>query len=167
MLTLPEREPVPLDQVMGQALATAAEAAGAQGLAIRSRLQEAPAYGDPSLLGELTVNLIDNAVKHNCRDGWIDVVTRAEGDQVIMEVFNSGQQIADTDLNGLLEPFRRAGQQRTGSNSGLGLSIVRAIVAAHGGELSLRAPAVGGLEVRVSLPATPEAGLQLPADYTG
>jgi signal transduction histidine kinase len=153
MLAPEEREPVPLDQITWQALAAAAETARAQGLTIRPGLEVARAYGDPSLLGEVAGNLIGNAVKYNCPDGWIAVDTRTDGDLVVLEISNSGQRIADAELTGLLEPFRRAGQQRTGTSSGLGLSIVRAIVAAHDGELGLRALADGGLAVRVSLPA--------------
>jgi signal transduction histidine kinase len=158
MLAPAERKPVPVDQVTGQALAAATETARALGVTVRSRLQEARAWGDPSLLGELAGNLIGNAVTHNCPDGWISVGTRTDGDRVILEVSNSGQQIAGADVEGLLEPFRRAGQQRTGTGSGLGLSIVRAIVTAHDGELGLRALAGGGLAVRVSLPAAPAGG---------
>jgi len=153
MLGPGEREPVPLDQIAQQALTAAAETARVQGLTIDPGLHEARAYGDPALLGELAGNLVTNAVTYNCPDGWIAVTTRSKGDRVVLEVSNSGEKIAGTDLNGLLEPFRRAGRQRTGTSSGLGLSIVRAIVAAHGGELSLRAPASGGLAVRVDLPA--------------
>jgi len=153
MLGPGEREPVPLDQIARQALATVTETAHAQGLTIRPGLHEARAYGDPSLLGELAGNLISNAVAYNCPAGWIAVSTRTGGDRVILEVSNSGEKFADTDLDGLLEPFRRAGRQRTGTSSGLGLSIARAIVAAHGGELGLRALAGGGLAVTVSLPA--------------
>jgi signal transduction histidine kinase len=155
MLAPGEREPVPLDQITGRALAAVAETVRARGLTIRPELHEARAYGDPSLLGELAGNLIGNAVKYNCPDGWIAVGTRTNGDRVILEISNGGQLIADADLDGLLEPFRRVGQQRTGNSSGLGLSIVRAIVAAHDGELGLRALAGGGLAVRVSLPAAP------------
>ncbi len=158
MLVPGERAPVPLDQIAFRALAAAAQPALAQGLTIRPGLHEAHAYGDPSLLGELAGNLIDNAVKYNCPSGWIAVDTRTDGDRVILEVSNSGRRIADADLDGLLEPFRRAGQQRTGNGSGLGLSIVRAIAAAHGGELGLQALADGGLGVRVSLPAAPADG---------
>jgi signal transduction histidine kinase len=158
MLAPGEREPVPLEQITGQALAAAVQNARARGLTIRPGLHEACAYGDPSLLGELAGNLVGNAVTYNCPDGWIAAVTRTDGDRVILEISNSGQQIADEDVDGLLEPFRRAGQQRTGNGSGLGLSIVRAIITAHGGELSLRALAGGGLAVRVSLPAAPAGG---------
>jgi signal transduction histidine kinase len=159
MLAPGEREPAPLDQITGQALATVSEA----GLTIHRELHEACACGDPSLLGELAGNLIGNAVKYNCPDGWVAVGTRTDGDRVILGISNSGQQIADADLDGLLEPFRRAGQQRTGHGSGLGLSIVRAIVTAHGGELSLRALPGGGLAVQVNLPAAPAGGGQMPA----
>jgi signal transduction histidine kinase len=163
MLAPVEREPVPLDQITWRALTTAAET----GLTIRPGLQEARAYGDPSLLGELVGNLIDNAVKYNCPDGWITVGTTTDGDRAILEISNSGQRIADADLDGLLEPFRRAGQQRTGNSSGLGLSIVRSIVTAHGGELGLRALSDGGLAVRVILPAAPDDGGQVPASSSG
>jgi signal transduction histidine kinase len=158
MLAPGEQEPVPLDQIALRALAAAAETARAQGLTIRPGLHEARAYGDPWLLGELVGNLIGNAVKYNCPDGWIAVGTRTDSGRVVLEISNSGQRIADVDLDSLLEPFRRAGQQRTGNSSGLGLSIVAAIAAAHGGELGLQALAGGGLAVRVSLPAAPAGG---------
>jgi signal transduction histidine kinase len=154
MLAPGEREHVPLDQVTERALQAAAEPARALGLTISPGLRAACAHGDPSLLGELVGNLVDNAVTHNRPDGWITIGTRTDGDRVILEVSNSGRQIASEDLDGLLEPFRRGGQQRTGAGSGLGLSIVHAIVTAHGGELLLSALA-GGLAVRVSLPAAP------------
>ncbi len=130
-------------------------AARAQGLVIRPELAEARAYGDPGLIAELAGNLLDNAVKYNRPHGWIAVDTHTDRNRAVLEISNSGQRIADPDLTGLLEPFRHADQQRTGNSSGLGLSIVRAIVAAHDGELALRALPDGGLAVRVSLPAAP------------
>jgi signal transduction histidine kinase len=155
MLAPGDREPVPLDESARRGLAAADEAAGTRGLTIRRELREACADGDPWLLGELVGNLLDNAVKYNRPHGWIAVDTHTDGDHAVLEISNSGQRIAGTDLAGLLEPFRRANQQRIGNSSGLGLSIVRAVVAAHGGDLGLRALADGGLAVRVSLPAAP------------
>lgn len=155
MLAPRDREPVPLDQIARRGLAAVDEAARAQGLTIRHELREARAYGDPGLLGELVGNLLDNAVKYNRPHGWIAVNTRTDGDHAVLAISNSGQPLADQDLTGLLEPFRRISQQRIGNSSGLGLSIVRAVVAAHGGELGLQALPGGGLAVRVSLPAAP------------
>ena len=153
MLTPGDREPVPLDEIARRELAALDEAAQTQGLVIRRGLQEARAYGDPWLLGELVGNLLGNAAKYNRPGGWIAVDTRTAANHVVLEISNSGQPLVEADLAGLLEPFRRAKQQRTGSSSGLGLSIVRAVVTAHGGELGLSALADGGLIVRVSLPA--------------
>ena len=144
---------MPLDEIAVQGLDAAADAVGAHGLTVRRELRAACAHGDSSLLGELADNLISNAVKYNQPGGWIAVGTRTAGDRVVLEVSNSGQRIADGDLDGLLEPFRRIGHQRTGHGSGLGLSIVRAIVAAHERRARLLALAGGGLTVRVYLPA--------------
>jgi signal transduction histidine kinase len=155
MLAPGDREPVPLDEVARLGLAAVDEPARMQGLTIRTELGEARAYGDPWLLAELVGNLLDNAVKYNRPHGWIVLATHADGHHVVLEVSNSGQQIADPELAGLLEPFRRADQPRIGNSSGLGLSIVRAVIAAHAGELSLQALADGGLAVRVRLPAAP------------
>jgi signal transduction histidine kinase len=155
MLAPGDREPVPLDEVARLGLAAVDEPARMQGLTIRPELGEARAYGDPWLLAELVGNLLDNAVKYNRPHGWIVLDTHADGHHVVLEVSNSGQQIADSELAGLLEPFRRADQPRIGNSSGLGLSIVRAVIAAHAGELCLQALADGGLAVRVRLPAAP------------
>ena len=155
MLAPAEREPVSLDHVVSQALAAAAETARAQRLTVRSRLRDARADGDPSLLAEMTGNLVQNAVRYNRPDGWISADTHTDGDHVVLEISNSGPQVDHADLDRLVEPFHRAGQQRTGHGSGLGLSIVRAIVLAHHGELGLQALPGGGLTVRATLPAAP------------
>lgn len=168
MLAPGDWQPVPLDQIARRDLAAVGKAAGAANLAVRPQLQEAVAYGDPELLAELVGNLLGNAVKYNRPDGWIAVETRVAGDHVVLQISNSGPPITAADLPGLVEPFRRAGSQRTGNSSGLGLSIVRAVAAAHGGELDLTALAGGGLRVRVSLPAAPApAGGYEAADAAG
>lgn len=124
--------------------------------AIELAVDEAPTSGDPVLLEQLVRNLVDNAKRHNLADGgWVRVATRtdASGDAVL-EVSNSGPMIAPYELGALFEPFRRLDGERTGQGPGvgLGLSIVRAIVDAHGGAVTLAARAEGGLDVTVRLP---------------
>jgi signal transduction histidine kinase len=155
MLTPGDRQPLALDETVRRALAARAEDVAARGLTVRADLGGARANGDPELLAELTGNLLDNAVKYNRPDGWIAVTTGTGTGRAVLEVSNSGPRVAEAEVAGLVEPFRRASQQRIGSSSGLGLSIVRSVVAAHGGELSLRALPDGGLAVRVSLPVAP------------
>jgi signal transduction histidine kinase len=151
-----EREPVELDKLARQRLAIADTAAQQRGLTVRPDLKPAAAHGDPALLTQLLDNLIENAVRHNRPSGWIQLSTRSTRDQVVLEVTNSGHELAQEELVALTEPFRRASQQRVGHSSGLGLSIVRTIVAAHDGHLALRAPTGGGLGVTVTLPAASE-----------
>ncbi|MGE4425501.1 MAG: sensor histidine kinase, partial [Solirubrobacteraceae bacterium] len=70
---------------------------------------------------------------------------------ITLRVRNPGPTIADEDIERLTRPFERLG--RHGSGSGLGLSIVQAVVDAHGGTLSLTGGPDGGLDVLVTLPA--------------
>jgi signal transduction histidine kinase len=153
-LAATERRPVDLDRVTAERLALAD--LSAHDLAIREDLQPTVAQGDPALLGKLIENLIENAIKYNVADGWIEVHVYRDGRQAILEVANSGPQLANDQLPGLLEPFRRAAQQRVGTGSGLGLSIVGAIVAAHDGQLALDAVPERGLRVTVTLPSSAE-----------
>jgi signal transduction histidine kinase len=99
-------------------------------------------------------NVIDNAVQHNERGGWLRVETTIEGSQVRLVVENGGPVLSQDEVGQLARPFRRLGSERTGSGkgSGLGLSIVRSIADAHGGALDLQARAGGGLRVVIILP---------------
>ncbi len=148
-----ELRPVSLDGVVTERLTLVDSAA--QDLTVRSDLQPVVVRGDPALLRQLVENLIENAIKYNVPDGWIEVSVGAEGDQAVLEVSNSGPKLDQDELAGLLEPFRRATRQRVGTSNGLGLSIVRTIVAAHDGQLALNALSDGGLRVTVTLPSTP------------
>lgn len=123
---------------------------------LRPQLSAAVTSGDPVLLERLVTNLVENAVRHNVPGGWVEVRTgRAPGTghaQVV--VTNTGDPIPPYDVDGLFEPFRQRRGERTaeGRGSGLGLSIVRSIVTAHGGSVHARARDGGGLVVRVELP---------------
>lgn len=130
--------------------------AQATGVPVEVEAAEAPTSGDPVLLEHLVRNLLENGIRHNVADdGWVRVKTGAADDgRAVLTVSNSGPVIADYELPALFEPFRRlAGERTSGTGgAGLGLSIVRAIVRAHGGEVVLEARAEGGLTVTVSLP---------------
>jgi signal transduction histidine kinase len=110
--------------------------------------------GNPTLLTQLVVNLVHNAIRHNERGGWARI-TATEGEHVTeLTVENGGPPLSPSDVRDLAEPFRRLGADRVGSASGtgLGLSIVAAVSAAHGGRLRLEARAGGGLRATVTLP---------------
>jgi signal transduction histidine kinase len=122
--------------------------------------REAPVVvGDAALLERVVGNLVENAVRHNVDGGWLAVTTRRLTDEgpprVELVVASSGPELDPEKVPDLFEPFRR-GADRVGSGSGLGLSIVRAVVRSHGGSVDAEPVAGGGLSVRVVLPAAPE-----------
>ena len=116
---------------------------------------EATVAGNPVLLERLVQNLVENGVRHNVpSNGWVLVrsFTRHDG-WAVVEVSNSGPVIPRYEVPGLFEPFRRHNAERLHSpGAGLGLSIVRAIAKAHGGDVQAEARDEGGLIVRVTLP---------------
>jgi signal transduction histidine kinase len=125
---------------------------------VTAECEEAPTRGEPVLLERLAQNLVENAVRYNTdEDGWVRVTTRRDGDAAILEVANSGPVVPVFEVEGLFEPFRRLGTERLATASkgaGLGLSIVRAIAKAHGGEAFATPRPEGGLTVTVKLPAS-------------
>jgi signal transduction histidine kinase len=150
-----DRLPVDLSDVAASAVEeTAAEAATA-GITVDAAPCPAPATGDPVLLERLALNLVRNGIQHNHPGGWVTVTTRAAATPglVELEVCNSGPLVPPDQLDALFDPFRRLGGNRTTHphGAGLGLSIVRSVVAAHGGQLTAATRGGGGLTVRIRL----------------
>ncbi|WP_433803528.1 sensor histidine kinase [Actinomycetospora sp. CA-084318] len=145
-------EPVDLDLAARGALdAVRAEVEG-RGLRVEVRPgADAVVVGDAALLERVVGNLVENAVRHNVDGGWITVTTDSVDGRVDLVVSSSGPVLDPARVPDLFEPFRR-GADRVGPGSGLGLSIVRAVVRAHGGTVSAEPVDGGGLSVRVGLP---------------
>ncbi|MFJ7209950.1 sensor histidine kinase [Streptomyces sp. NPDC098789] len=139
---LAERQPVDL------AALVEAECARHQG--VLRVLSPCQVWGNSTLLARLTANLLANAVAYNREeDSWVRVTVHGDG---VLTVTNPGPTVHESEVEALFEPFRRgASRDRTGTGSGLGLSIVRSIALAHGGKVSAVSgpPAEGGLIVTV------------------
>jgi len=122
----------------------------------RDGLHPAPTSGDPALVERLIANLVDNAVGHNDDRGEVMVRTRSEAGLSLLSVTNTGPVVPAEDVDRLFEPFERLddgrGAQMDGHH-GLGLSIVRAIAAAHGATVTAEPLAGGGLDVTVRFEA--------------
>jgi signal transduction histidine kinase len=134
------------------ALDAAAATIKARSLTVDSALEPGTAVGDPVMVERLVTNLIDNAVRHNVPDGWIQVTTGTRDGMAFIAVANSGPVIPDPDVPGLFEPFRRRCPHGGPAGTGLGLSIVQSVVAAHHGQLFARSDPLGGLTVTAMLP---------------
>jgi len=145
--TLTRKEPIELDQITGAALHARLAEIDRSGLRLSSDLQPARATGDPRLIERLVENLIDNAIRHNEPNGFIEVTTGARS----ITVSNSGPVIPAGEAARLAQPFQRLGDDRTqqGHGHGLGLSIVHAIATAHGATVTTTARSAGGLTVEV------------------
>ncbi|MEU7855482.1 HAMP domain-containing sensor histidine kinase [Nonomuraea sp. NPDC049141] len=117
-------------------------------------LRAALATGDPLLLERCVYNLLENAIKYNVRDGDVWLRLREEGEEAVVVVENTGTPVPPYDVDDLFEPFRRlqGDRIRSARGAGLGLSIVRAIVDAHGGTVTAEARPEGGLTVTMRLP---------------
>jgi signal transduction histidine kinase len=123
------------------------------GLRLELELRPARVLGDRQLLQTMAANLIDNAVRHNSADGWIEIRTESSAQEARLEISNSGALITAEEAASLTEPFRRLGAARTGDGLGLGLSIAASVAQAHGGRLAIDPLERGGLRVSIGLPA--------------
>ena len=116
---------------------------------------EAPVLGSAVLLERLVQNLVENGVRYNVPDGWVRVTSTTTADgRVELVVTNTGPVVPPYELPGLFEPFHRLTTDRlaTRTGAGLGLSIVRAVARAHGGQAHAQPRDGGGLIVTVTLP---------------
>lgn len=148
-----ERRALDLADLANVAANLTAPLAAQHGVQLTRELVPAPVVGDPILLEQLIRNLVDNAVRYNVPDGWVRVQTVAKPRHTEVVVSNTGAVISSYEVPTLFEPFRRL-TDRVGSarGSGLGLSIVRAVAQAHGGDAVAVPRPGGGLVVRVILP---------------
>jgi signal transduction histidine kinase len=158
-----QREPVDLAALASTCLAATGPEAGRLGLQVQAGIRPAALDGDPDLIRRLVSNLIQNAVRHNIPGGHIQVTTGTSHGRAAVSVTNSGQVIPPAEIDRLFQPFQRLGSRpaRDGGH-GLGLSIVRAIAAAHGASIAAQPAPGGGLSVAVSFPPP-----DLPAPHDG
>jgi signal transduction histidine kinase len=145
------RTPVNLAEVAAAAVADAADRAASGAVTLQADLRPAPTNGEPVLLERTAGNLLDNAVHYNHTGGHVTVTTGIANGQAFLRVVNTGPLVTPDEERRLFEPFVR-GAANGIRGAGLGLSIVRAVVTAHGGEISSTAQPTGGLDIAVHLP---------------
>ena len=110
---------------------------------------------DPSRIAQVVGNLLDNAVTHTPEGGKITVSARLAVDIVQVDVTDNGRGIAQEDLPRLFDRFYRADPSRSRhtGGTGLGLTIARRLVEAHGGQIEAESVVGGGSRFSVRLPA--------------
>ncbi len=130
-------------------------AAAALGIGIEPVCEPAACRGDRQLLELLVANLTENALRYNHSGGFIRIELSESDRCAVLEVSNSGELVTTAAVPRLFDPFFRADESRSRDTggAGLGLSIVAAVAAAHGGQAVATAREGGGLVVTVTLPA--------------
>ena len=109
--------------------------------------------GHRTLLHELIVNLIDNAVRYTPEEGEITVRVARDGDRVRLEVLDNGAGIPAEERERVFQRFYRGQGSASTEGSGLGLAIVSEICRVHGASILLSTPFSGkGLRVSVTFP---------------
>jgi signal transduction histidine kinase len=171
----PERVAVDLDEITGHVESRSAPAAEEAGVELLRSGLPAPTVGDPVLLERVVENLVDNAIRYNRPGGRVELTAGSGGSRSWVAVANTGPVVPDYLVPALFEPFRRSRDRTAAAGSGLGLSIVAAVVRAHGGTVTAKARPGGGLVVRVELlrsvvpgrGPTPRPALARPAGEPG
>lgn len=126
------------------------EQAGRLTLELSEEVASAQIRGDRVALREMVRNVVDNALVYS--DGPVEISGTVVEGTVTMRVADRGPGIPDAEKDTVLERFKRGSSSGPTVGSGLGLSIVRRVVAAHRGTLRLCDREGGGLVVEVSLP---------------
>ncbi|WP_069621907.1 sensor histidine kinase, partial [Streptomyces niveus] len=152
---LVERKPVDLAEVATRAVDQTHGEAEAKGVELRGECVPAVVQGNGVLLERIALNLVQNAVRYNVKEGgWVEVTTAVEHGEAVLLVSNTGPVVPAYEIDNIFEPFRRLRTERTGSDKGvgLGLSIARSVARAHGGRIIAEPREGGGLVMRVTLP---------------
>jgi signal transduction histidine kinase len=123
------------------------------------RIAEAPplwVWGYDSLLFRLVFNLAENAIKYTPKGGSIEVGLERENSSAVLQIKDNGPGIAPEAQEHIFDRFYRGDPAREGSGTGLGLALVRSIVALHQGQIRVSSAPGEGSCFRVTLPLAPD-----------
>ena len=148
-----EKERLPLREAVGSVLEELAEPATAQGISLFNQVPaEIEVWADQSLLTQLLINLVGNAVRYGTKGGWVIIRASQEREDCVLTVSDNGIGMSPEELEHIFERFYRADKARDRSGSGLGLSIAQWIVHLHGGEITAQSQPGKGSQFTVELP---------------
>ena len=155
-------EPVAAARAIGECCELLTLRAREAGVELRVALPgELPqVWADKRALNQIMLNLVANAIKFTERGGKVTVAVRAEPDHMVITVEDTGVGIAAEDLPRIGDPFfqARSSYDRRHDGTGLGVSIVKGLVALHGGTLEVESRVGEGTRVTVRLPLAGGSG---------
>lgn len=143
-----------LEPLINDCIDLVASLAEKRGIRIEAQLSSCHVLGDSNRLAQVVTNLLTNAIRYNVDGGCVRVGARIENGMAVISVADTGIGIAKTDLPRIFDRFYQVDKVRSRSegSSGLGLSICKTIVEAHGGVISVTSELNVGTTVEVRLP---------------
>lgn len=151
---LVNKQPEAVEEIVGEAVGRAAKYADSHTIDVKIPQEVLFVPMDGKLIEQVLINLVDNAVKHTCPQDRIQVEVKPGKGKVWFSVKDSGTGLKPDELPKIFDLFYSGSDQRSDSKHGIGigLSICRTIVTAHGGGISAENNPDKGMTVRFFLP---------------
>ena len=150
------KEPVDVAETIEEVVDAQRRTLHARGLELETRLEPGTlVLADETRLAQVFANLLQNSFRYTDTPGRIAIALRRAADRVVVEWEDSAPGVPPEELARLTDRLYRVetSRNRASGGSGLGLAIAKAIVAGHGGTLTAKGSAVGGLKIEIALPA--------------
>ena len=150
-----EREPCNLERIVKKAIGDVEGSALHKSIHLDYLVEGEPyqILGDEMRLYHMALNLVDNAIKYSPEHTTITVSLTYNRREVVLQVSDEGQGIAEEDLERVFDKYYRGAKAKAQPGAGVGLSVVAGIADAHGGRATVRNRPEGGAAFLIALPA--------------
>jgi signal transduction histidine kinase len=151
-----QRGPVDLCELAAQVVELYQYVAEEKRITVRTDLAHCPvtAFVDRTRMRQVFANLLDNAIKYTAEGGAVTLTVREEPNQAVITFRDNGMGIPVEELDKIWSRLYRGDKSRSQRGLGLGLSLVKAVVEAHGGKVTVSSKVDEGSEFTVVLPRT-------------
>jgi len=146
-------QPVPLDQVVREVTELFEFVAQEKSITITTAISaNLVVRADRNRLRQVLVNLVDNAIKYSAPGAHVEISAEPSPDEVVITVRDTGTGIPAGEIPRIWERLYRGDKSRSQRGLGLGLSLVRAIIRAHGGRIEVQSTVGKGSSFVIHLP---------------
>lgn len=151
-----ERTPLTVQALVAQAVELYSDVAEEKGVRLSTDVPpDLQLLADCNRMAQVVANLLDNALKYTPQGGQISITAGQRDSHIVLAVQDTGIGIAPEDLPHIWERLYRGDKSRSERGLGLGLSVVKAIVQAHGGSVTVHSTPGNGSVFSVTLPVLP------------